>query len=97
MKFTRGFSEVREKVSKGSRYTMSCYNCEYYYQDEDDTAEMCQNPEVLQYDMVVTPTNIYCNRWKPVQKKTPAMFKKGVRICGRKESILKEARKKSSK
>ena len=95
--FSRGFKEVNDRVSKGSKFTMSCYHCEYYYQDTGDSEEVCQNPDVLQYDMVVTTTTIYCNRWKPVQRKSPTKFKKGVDICGRKKSILQKARKIRSK
>lgn len=69
MKFERGFKPVRDKVSKGSKYTMSCYNCDYFYQTEEDEEEVCQNPNVLKYDMVVTTSSIYCNRWKMCKKK----------------------------
>ena len=62
--FSRGFDPVRRKVEKGSRFTMSCYNCDYYYQAVGDTEEVCQNPEVLKYDMVITNSSIYCNRWR---------------------------------
>lgn len=95
--FTKGYDEVNDRVSKGSKFTMSCYNCQFYYQTEEDTEEMCQNPEVLEYDMVMTPTSIYCNRWRPVQHKSTTQFKKGVELNGRKKSILQATRKKSSK
>ena len=62
--FNRGFKEVRQRVEKGSRFTMSCYNCDYYYQAVGDKTEVCQNPEVLKFDMVVTETSIYCTKWK---------------------------------
>ena len=76
--FTRGYNEVRKKLEKGSRFTMSCYNCDHYYQAVGDTTEVCQNPDVLQYDMVVTDTSIYCNRWELVKRKqsVKSMFKK---------------------
>lgn len=66
--FNRGYNEVRQRVEKGSRYTMSCYNCDYYYQAVGDKTEVCQNPEVLKYDMVVTETSIYCTKWKPTER-----------------------------
>lgn len=84
MKFNRGFKPVRERVKKGSKYTMSCYNCEYFYQDAGDTQEMCQNQNVLKYDMVVTSSNIYCNRWKLCSHKDATTFKGGVKLNGRK-------------
>lgn len=92
MKFTRGYKAVHEKVSKGSKYTMSCYNCDYYYQDDGDEEEVCQNPNVLKYDMVVTQTSIYCNRWKMCKRKSATTFKGGVDF-GRKKTTLKKTRK----
>lgn len=94
MKFSRGYGAVRERVSKGSVYTMSCYNCEYFYQDFGDKEEVCQNPNVLQYDMVVTPTNIYCNRWKISSRKSnTTTFKKGISLNGYKKKKLKKSGK----
>lgn len=77
--FNRGYSGVREKIGKGSRYTMSCFNCEHFFKDFGDVEEVCQNPDVLKYDMVVTPTNVYCNRWELSYRVTSAkqLFKKG--------------------
>lgn len=66
--FSRGYREVRQRVEKGSKYTMSCYNCEHYYQAVGDKTEVCQNPEVLKYDMVVTETSIYCTKWKLAER-----------------------------
>ena len=76
--FTRGYGEVRQKVEKGSRFTMSCYNCEHFYQAVGDKEEVCQNPDVLKYDMVITETSIYCNRWELTKRKqsVKSMFKK---------------------
>lgn len=77
--FTRGYGDVRKKVEKGSRFTMSCFNCEYYYQASGDKEEVCQNPDVLKYDMVVTETSIYCNRWELCRRtqSVKSMFRKG--------------------
>lgn len=76
--FTRGYDDVRRKVEKGSRFTMSCYNCDFFYQAVGDKTEVCQNPDVLKYDMVVTETSIYCNRWALTKRKqsVKSMFKK---------------------
>lgn len=93
MKFSRGYDKVREKVAKGSKYTMSCYNCEYFYQDFGDKEEMCQNPEVLKYDMVVTSTNIYCNRWKLTKRQDVTTFKGGTKLNGQQKKKLKRPRK----
>lgn len=96
MKFSRGYKPVREKVSKGSKYTMSCYNCEYYYQELGDKEEMCQNPNVLKYDMVITQTSIYCNRWKMCRRKSASTFKGGKELNGRKKTQIKKTGKHSS-
>lgn len=93
MKFNRGYDAVREKVAKGSKYTMSCYNCKYYYQEFGDKEEMCQNPDVLKYDMIVTANNIYCNRWQMTERKKSTTFKKGVSLNGRKKAKIKKAGK----
>ena len=76
--FNRGYSPVRKRVSKGSKYTMSCYNCDFYYQAEGDSTECCQNPNVLEYDMVVTESSIYCNQWRMCARETSVkkIFKK---------------------
>lgn len=92
MKFERGYKPVREKVSKGSKYTMSCFNCEYYYQEHGDKEEMCQNPNVLKYDMVVTQTSIYCNQWKLCKRRSATAFKGGNEIV-RNKAKVKKARK----
>lgn len=93
MKFERGYKPVRDKISKGSKYTMSCYNCEYFYQSFGDKEEVCQNQNVLKYDMVVTQNNIYCNYWKMSKRKSSTSFKKGVEFCGHKEKITKPRKK----
>lgn len=67
--FTRGYGGVRQKIGKGSRFTMSCYNCDHFYQAVGDDEEVCQNPDVLKYDMVITETSIYCNRWELCRRK----------------------------
>lgn len=76
--FSRGYDDVRKRVEKGSRYTMSCYNCDFYYQASGDMEEVCQNPDVLKYDMTVTDTSIYCNRWVISRRSSTAksIFKK---------------------
>lgn len=76
--FSRGYSDVRKKVEKGGRFTKSCYNCDFFYQAVGDKEEVCQNPDVLQYDMVVTKTSIFCNRWKISHREVSVkgMFKK---------------------
>lgn len=77
--FSRGYNAVRVKVKKNSRFTMSCYNCDFFYQAEGDDHEMCQNPDVLKYDMVITENGVYCNRWVLFVRETSALdvVKKG--------------------
>lgn len=80
--FNRGYNEVRNKIGKGSKYTMSCFNCQHYYKTDEDVSEVCQNPRVLQYDMVVTENNVYCNLWELTYHVTQVktLFKKGNKI-----------------
>lgn len=77
--FSRGYDEVRRRLNKKSIYTMSCYNCEHYYQLNGDKEELCQNSEVLSFDLVKTKTSVFCTRWKLVQRTETAkeLFKKG--------------------
>ena len=81
MNFQRGYEEVRNRIGK-SKYIMSCFNCEHFFRDIDDHEEVCQNPQVLKYDMVVTPTNIYCNHWELSYRttKVKSLFKKRRKI-----------------
>ena len=76
--FGRGFGAMRTRLNKKSRYTMSCYNCHHFYQAPGDKTEVCQNLDVLKFDMVVTETSIFCNRWELVHRaeSVDTMFKK---------------------
>lgn len=78
--FVRGFAPCRRVVERGSRYTRSCYNCDYYYKEFGDDEEVCQNPQVLSYDMIVTENNICCGQWKLSARKTDAksLFRRGM-------------------
>lgn len=67
--FTRGYDESRERLAKNPYYTRSCFNCACYYQASGDKEEVCQDPDVLPYDMVVTENNVYCLRWRPSSTK----------------------------
>ena len=65
-KFTRGYDECRERLLNNSFYTRSCFNCAYFYQASGDKEELCQNEDVLQYDMVIdNNNNVYCLKWEP--------------------------------
>lgn len=77
--FSKGYSPARRRLEKGSRFTMSCFNCDHFYQAPGDDEEVCQNPDVLKYDMVVTDTSIYCTQWRLVsrQESAKSIFKKG--------------------
>lgn len=76
--FSRGYSDVRKRIEKNPHYTMSCYNCEYYYKTARDKTEVCQNKDVLKYDLVVTDTSIYCSKWKLTVRRNSvrSLFKK---------------------
>lgn len=75
--FNRGYKEVRDKVSKGIKYTRSCFNCDYYYKTMSDKGEMCQNPNVTEFDMVTDKNNIYCCYWGQSERKDKNSLFKG--------------------
>ena len=80
--FSRGYNVSRERMEKNSYYSRSCFNCAYYYQMPCDKEEMCQNNEVIEYDVIVDGNNIYCLKWKPsstVATGQEALFKKNGR------------------
>ena len=68
-KFSRGYSESRERVKKSVAFSRSCFNCDSYYQGVGDKEEVCQNSSVLEFDMTVDGNNIYCVYWKQCAKK----------------------------
>lgn len=77
--FTRGYQESRDRLSKNSFYSRSCFNCDYYYQASGDKQETCQNSEVLQYDMIITEKDIYCLKWRHNSNNQQSLFKKNGR------------------
>lgn len=81
-KFTHGYNESRGRMEKNSYYSRSCFNCAYYFQAHEDKEEVCQNNEVIEYDMIVDGNNIYCLKWKlasSVVTDQQALFKKSGR------------------
>lgn len=78
MPFNRGYAELNNRLEKRSRFTMSCYNCDYFYQTKEDDEEVCQNPNVLQYDMVVSENNVYCNQWTNCKDKDDQLKRREV-------------------
>lgn len=62
---TRGYKPIRDKIKKNSRYVRSCFNCLHYYQAVGDKEEVCQNPNVVEYDMVYEKNLVFCLHWKP--------------------------------
>lgn len=80
--FTRGYDESRKRMQKNSYYSRSCFNCAYFYHMHGDSGEVCQNNEVLEYDMIVDGNNIYCLKWKPsssIKNDSQKLFKKSGR------------------
>ena len=65
----RGYDNVKEKVKKSFRYTRSCENCNFFYMSKEDEEELCQNPNVLPYDICVDEGRTYCSFWKYVADK----------------------------
>lgn len=62
---SRGYGEGKERFLKGVKYNMSCYTCGWYFTAPGDDHEVCQNSDVLKFDIVMAGTNIYCSKWKP--------------------------------
>lgn len=63
LKFTKGFKPIRDHVSTKSRYLRDCNNCVYFYQDEHDDEEVCQNQKVLEFDICNDKDRVYCCYW----------------------------------
>jgi hypothetical protein len=75
MTFTKGYEAAREKVKAQPYYLMSCFNCNYYYQSAIDTEELCQNKDVLSFDIITRDGGSYCTYWKQViARKKPKLF-----------------------
>lgn len=70
--YVRGYAPIRRILERGTKYTRSCFNCDYFYQAPGDDNEVCQNVEVLRYDMVVTENSIYCSHWQLCSRRTDA-------------------------
>ena len=89
-RYSRGYDTARERAKQHAKLVCSCFNCDYYYQGRHDASEVCQNPSVLQYDMVVEENRIYCIQWQQTQKKrkTAQAKKAGVFRLSRKEDGL---------
>ena len=79
--FTRGYKECRERLSKNSQFSRSCFNCKPYFQASGDKEEVCQNESVLSYDMVIVENQIYCVKWQPssTPDESTSIFKKSGR------------------
>ena len=64
LKLTRGFKPIRDHVSSTSRYLSACNNCMYFYQTDDDDEEVCQNNQVLEFDICTDKDRVYCCYWR---------------------------------
>lgn len=77
--FVRGYAPSRRLVERNGRFNRSCYNCDYYYKAPGDDEEVCQNEQVLSYDMYVSENNVVCSMWRQSSRRTDAktLFKRG--------------------
>jgi hypothetical protein len=96
--FERGYGAVEGKLKKSAKYISSCDNCDFFYQAVGDDEEMCQNPAVLKYDLIITEERVYCTHWAPVTHKSVVagggMFMKGGKLhSGQKKDIFKSGKK----
>lgn len=69
LNLSRGYSSIREKVTKSARYMRACENCKFYFQTTEDEEEVCQNPEVLEFDICQDGDRVYCAFWKGIGSK----------------------------
>ena len=74
MSFERGFNVSRKKAKKGIKYLRSCFNCNYFYKAVGDEDEVCQNPNVSEYDLVVDNNRVYCTYWSPIKEEKDSLF-----------------------
>nr|DAE21505.1 MAG TPA: hypothetical protein [Myoviridae sp. ctgXL3] len=73
--FNIGYDAIIDRLEKSSQYLMSCYNCRYFQKCKGDTEEVCQNEDVLEYDMMINGNNICCLRWKPPERANKKRYK----------------------
>lgn len=66
LNFSKGFKDVREKVNKSAKYMRACENCKFFYQSREDDEEVCQNTEVLEFDICVEGSRTFCVFWKGI-------------------------------
>lgn len=81
MNFSKGYKDSREKVKRSAKFTRSCFNCDYFYKTISDKEEVCQNPNVTQFDLVTEENNIFCCYWRQSERKedSNSLFKGGTR------------------
>lgn len=79
MNFSKGYKDSREKVKRSAKFTRSCFNCDYFYKTISDKEEVCQNPNVTQFDLVTEENNIFCCYWRQSERKedSNSLFKGG--------------------
>lgn len=57
---------------------MQCQNCKFFGKEKGDKEEVCQNTDVLQYDIIVNDNSVYCLKWQPYEfKYKDTLFKRG--------------------
>ena len=79
MNFSKGYKDSREKIKRSAKFTRSCFNCDYFYKTMSDKEEVCQNPNVTQFDLVTEENNIFCCYWRQSERKedSNSLFKGG--------------------
>lgn len=65
LELKRGFSPIREQIQSKSRYLRDCNNCRFFYQAPLDEEELCQNEQVLEFDICTDKDRVYCCYWLP--------------------------------
>ena len=68
VKFSHGYDFFHDKYKNARSRSLlaNCFSCDFFYQAEEDLCELCQNPNVLKYDMCVAEGRVFCSYWKGV-------------------------------
>ena len=70
LELKRGFAPIREQIQAKSRFLRDCNNCKHFYQAPLDEEELCQNDQVLEFDICVDKERTYCCYWQPNGEKS---------------------------
>ena len=65
IKFSEGYDKINSRLKKAGKFIRDCNNCTYLYKTEEDEEEVCQNSNVVEYDICKDGDRVYCGFWSP--------------------------------